>query len=411
MGAGAPRGDFKLVLTGLDEAKRPAIVAELVEVLNIDRKTASDLAGNLPVILIGGMTQQQAATLRTHLVRLVKLGAQMSLSADPVGKAKQLQWAAPPPILRRPAHMFMCPSCGERFIIQRMRPPEMAQPAVAPASEPERAEAASAEAEAVAAEAVESEAAAVEAVEAEAVPAEEIEAEPAEAVAAEAEPVGEDLGAEGIEAAEAEALPATEELGEAEAIAEAEMPEAAAVEEAGPMEAEAVEAEPLEAEAIPVEEPAPAPPPKPQPKPQPAPPRPQPAAPRPQPVAPKPQPAVARPQPPAQAQPRPQPAPAKPQPRPAPAAPKPAPAPAAAPKPAPAPQGPRYDVSVAKVRGAKQEKLAELIAARQGIAYEEAMRLCERTVIMVCKDAPEAEASEWRKALISAGLEPRIRKH
>jgi len=404
MGAGAPRGDFKLVLTGIDQAKRPAIIAELVEVLNIDRKTATDLTSNIPIVLIGGMSQQQAATLRTHLVRLVKLGAQMSLSTEAVGKAKQLQWAAPPPILRRPAHLFMCPSCGERFIIQRVRPPELVQPAAAPAAEPEPAEAPPAEAEAVAAEPAEAEAVAAEPVEAEAVEAEEFAAEPAEAVPAEAEPLGEPVDAEELEAGAAEDLPAEEDFSprEAESVAEAEaaeipeIPEAAPIEEAAPLEAELVEAEavPLEGPALPPALPKPQPAPA---RPQPALARPQPAPPKPQPAPPRPQPAVAKPQP--QAQPRPQPPAARPQPRPAPAAPK------------PAPQGPRYDVSVAKARGAKQEKLAELVAARQGISFDEAMKMCERLVVMVCKDAPESEASDWRKALVSAGLEPRIRKH
>ncbi len=387
MGAGAPRGDYKLVLTGIDPEKLPAIVAELAEVLSLDPKIASDLAGNLPIVLIGGMSQQQAATLRTHLVRLIKLGAQMSLSAEPVGRAKQLQWAAPAPMLRRPAHVFMCPSCGERFIVQRLRPPELARPVVAAESEP--AEALPAEAEALAAESAGPEAQVAEAAE-----AADFEAESAEAVAAEAEPMGEGAGAEGIEAA-AEALPAEGDVGLAE-------PEAPA-EEAMPLDAEPVEAEPLEAEAVPIEES----PPVLQPvsaRPQPAPARPQPVPPRPQPMAPKPQPGAARPQPLAQ-QPRPLPAAARP------GQPKPAPGPAPKPAPAPAPQGPRYDVSVAKVRGAKQEKLAELIAARQGVSYDEALKMCERLVVMVCKDAPEAEASEWRKALVSAGIEPRIRKH
>ena len=79
-------------------------------------------------------------------------------------------------------------------------------------------------------------------------------------------------------------------------------------------------------------------------------------------------------------------------------------------EPEPELSGPLYDVSVAKVRGPKQDRLAELIAERLSISFEEASRMCERTIIMVCKGAEESEAASWRKALAKLGLKPRIRK-
>jgi hypothetical protein len=51
------------------------------------------------------------------------------------------------------------------------------------------------------------------------------------------------------------------------------------------------------------------------------------------------------------------------------------------------------------------------MAARQGITFEEAMKLAERTVVLLCKDAPGSEADEWRRALLAERIEPRIRKH
>lgn len=87
---------------------------------------------------------------------------------------------------------------------------------------------------------------------------------------------------------------------------------------------------------------------------------------------------------------------------------------APAPRPAPAPPepaGPRYDVSAARVRDAEQQALVRLLVERSGLAPEEAQRQCDRTVIMVCKNASAAEAEEWRKALAAIGIKPRIRKH
>ena len=360
MAVGAPRGDFKLVLSGVNQARLQDIVAELAEVLNIDPKMASDAIANAPIVLIAGMTQQQATILRTHLLRLVKLGAKMTLGTEPVGKAKQLQWPAPPPILRRPANFFVCPSCGERFLVQRLPSIPAARPAPPPSAQAPAPEAPVAE------EPVEA-----TPVEAEPLPAEEVDEGIFAEELGEAEP--------GPLPAEAELLPAApEEIPEAEALPP-EL-EAAEVPEPEPV----LEAEPILAEPFP-----------PEPAPRLAPAKPQPAPPRPQ----------AQP---GQAKPQPKPA----QPRPAP---KPQPAPPAKPAPAAKPEsgaaaGPRYDVSVAKVSGRKQEQLAELIAGRQGISYDDALKQCERTVVIVCRDAPPSEAGDWRKAIVAIGLEPRIRK-
>ncbi len=290
--AAPPRADFKLILDAIDPAQAPAIVAELMEVLNIPRQVATAATQQAPIILVGGMSQPQAAVARTHVVRLGRLGAKLRLTAEPVGKLKAMTWKSIPQFVRRPANLFVCPSCGERFVVQRW----LHQTAHDQAPAPPAPVSAVPVAEAVAVEAVP------------AAPAEGVQAEPA-----------------------------------------APAPEPAPVEDVP--EAEPIMAEPVEAVAVPAE-PVPAP----------------------------------------------------------------APVAAAVPEPEPEPEpssgasGPLYDVSVAKVRGPKQDRLAELIAERLRISFEEASRMCERTIIMVCKGAEESEAASWRKALAGLGLKPRIRK-
>jgi hypothetical protein len=65
---------------------------------------------------------------------------------------------------------------------------------------------------------------------------------------------------------------------------------------------------------------------------------------------------------------------------------------------------------VAKVPGPRQGRLADLLVERQGLSPDEAERLVNRTVVLVCKGGTSAEADEWRKALLGIGLKPRIRK-
>ena len=439
MASGAPRADFKLVLDAVKPDQAPAVVVELMEILQVDEKTATDATRNVPIVLVGGMSPQQAACLKSHIVRLARVGAQLRLTSEPVGKVKQLRWQTPPAATRRPACIFVCPSCGERFIVQRWqapaRPPAQAaarnaRPAAAPAPQ------AAAPAEPVEAEPIEAEALEAEPIEAEAIEAEPIQAEPIEAEPAE-EPPPAGQGDEDQQAPENEPAPEPE-ADDVPSDAPAAEPPAEAAEPAPPAEAEPVPLEPEAEQAEPVAmfgafDPAPEEPPQlrpapPKPPPQAAPPQP-PPAPQPQmaqPVAVPPQPTPPPPPPPQaqplQGKPLPTPAPVQPKPQPAPARPKPVPAarPVAAP-PAKgvavaaqgeAAAGPRYDVSVAtvKLRAKKQERLAELIAARQGTTFEEAMKLCERTMVVVCKEGTSDEAKDWSKALEDIGVKPRVRK-
>jgi hypothetical protein len=376
MAAAAPGADFKLLLNAINREQRPAIIQELMLLLQIDQKTAASATENVPIVLVGGMTQQQALTLRTHIPRLLRLGCDLKLTAEPVGKVKQLRWQAPPAATRIPGNLLVCPSCGDRFIVQRWQPqPAAAQPQAEEQAQPPAAPAAPA----AAAQAAEEEPVEAEPLEAEPVEAEAVEADPAEEIQ---EAVPAEEVAEAQEAGEVEeAAPAAEQPGQVEPLGEEDDLLGAFAEE---VEAAADEPEPVEAEPAPKPPPQPAKPAQPEPAPEPE------AAPQ----------AAAPPEP--EAPPEPAPAASAPQP----AAPAAEEAEAAESEDA----GPRYDVSVAKVRGEKQEKLAEYLAQRQGITFEEAMKLCEKTVVVVCRGGTSAEADECRRALIKMGIKPRIRK-
>lgn len=439
MSAPPPKADFKLVLMSVNPAQAQNIAAELADVFPIDRKVALSAVQATPIVLVSGMTQQMAVNLRSHLVRLGRLGAQLRLTADPVGKLKQLRWPSPPPATLRPANIFMCPACGERFVVHRWQPAVQAPPqpvaASAPAAAPATVAPPAAPPSPEETPLPEAEPVQLTTAEEEAIP----EAEPVEAELPEAEAVPEALPA--AEPTQAE----KDELAEITGFLDSILKEKGKEPEAAP---------PLPAPAAPA---APATPPQPAPKPEPirvAPPpqaipissathepktQPRPASqpvpmrlapaagPPAQAAAPKPaQPAAQPPAPqPAQAAPpRPKPmeikppsqAPSKP-PAAAPPGPQPRtlvpPRPVAPPKAAALtePAGPRYDVSVARVRGAQQDELVRLLVQRLAMTPEDAQKQAERTVVMVCKGGTAAEAEEWRKALESAGIKSRIRKH
>jgi len=465
MSAPAPKADFKLVLLAVNPAKVQGVVAELAELFPIDQKTALGAVRNAPIVLVGGLTQQMAANLRSHLLRLSRLGAQLRLTSDPVGKLKQFRWPAPPPAALRPANLFTCPACGERFTVQRAQaatitpvtqPPAEAtapappQPAAepAPATPPEPDEAAIPEAEPVQLSPAEDEVIP----EAESVETEATEIPPVPPAAAPPPPptpVSRD------ELAELTGFLDSILKDTPKGAAAAPGPQAPAPEAQAPAPPPPVARPEAPSQAPPPSAPPPVPrpiPPPPQAAPaaagaeqpktlvQVAPPRPKPTetrlpaapaqVPPPAPVA-VPEAAVTAesptvPMPPPSGPPKPRPMEIKPQtqvfPKPTADAqtatlPRPVAVPRAAappPKPAPAPEPPagaRYDVSVAKVRAHEAGALVQLLVERAGMAPEEAQRLCERMVVMVCRGGSAAEADEWRKTLEKIGLKPRIRKH
>ena len=128
-----------------------------------------------------------------HLVRLQKLGCLLDFPVAPPPRIPGLTWPSLPSIAIKPANIFICPGCGDRFIVQPY--------AAVPAAEARLAEAEPVEAEPVDAEPVEAaevvevaEAVEAEAVSAEVVDAEPVAAEPVPAPAARpAEPARMDL--------------------------------------------------------------------------------------------------------------------------------------------------------------------------------------------------------------------------
>jgi len=69
-------------------------------------------------VLIEKLTAQQAANVDSHLTRLRHLGAEIEVTSDTSGTAKRMRLPVKPGIVWLPGNVFMCPSCGQRFIVQ-----------------------------------------------------------------------------------------------------------------------------------------------------------------------------------------------------------------------------------------------------------------------------------------------------
>jgi ribosomal protein L7/L12 len=181
---------YFVVLQSVPSERQEDVVSELMVLFNIERTHATQIASNVPIVLMGRLNERQVQNARSHLVRLHKLGAAIDVATTAPAGVRALSWPVLPQIAIQPANVFMCPTCGERFVVRPFKAtvPEARKPAPAPAPQPAPAPPKPAEPPpAEAAEVVEAEAAEVvdeEPVEAaEAVEEPPADAEPAAAVA------------------------------------------------------------------------------------------------------------------------------------------------------------------------------------------------------------------------------------
>lgn len=185
--------EYCLILQSVPDLRYDGVVAELMELFNTDSAHAAQIASDTPVILISRLTEQQAHNVRTHIVRLQHLGAEVDISSSPPQGAKSLSWPAIPPIAMRPGNVFVCPGCGERFAVSRLGAapaasagdPPQKQPEIPPEEEDEVIEAIvleddTAEAQVVEADLLDDEPVEAEVVEPEVVEAQAVMAEPAD---------------------------------------------------------------------------------------------------------------------------------------------------------------------------------------------------------------------------------------
>ena len=206
---------YFVVLQSVPAERLDDVVTELMILFNVERAHAMQVASNAPIILMSRLNERQAQNVRSHVIRLEKLGAGIDLVTAPPPGVRSLTWPVLPHIATQPASMFLCPSCGERFIVQAYQaaPPAPSAPPSAPRKETQPAEAQGAEPEEEQIELLEAEAV-EEAADVEAEPP----AEQAQGEVAEAELLEEEV--------EEEEFTDVPQPAEAEAPAEGEQPSA-----------------------------------------------------------------------------------------------------------------------------------------------------------------------------------------
>ena len=115
-----PEGaEYRVVLSSVKAESREQAAAELVLLFPIDEVSARQVLSAAPIVLIEKLTAEQAKNVDSHLACLRRLGVGIEVTANMVANAKHMRLPVKPSIALLPGNMFMCPSCGERFVVER----------------------------------------------------------------------------------------------------------------------------------------------------------------------------------------------------------------------------------------------------------------------------------------------------
>jgi len=110
--------EFKAILKAVPADSVNLVAAELMTMFNFDKAYAQQIAKAAPLVLLDKMTPAQALNAESNLVALRRHGADVQVTPEAVQGMARLNWPTPPDILRRPGNVFVCPHCGERFVVR-----------------------------------------------------------------------------------------------------------------------------------------------------------------------------------------------------------------------------------------------------------------------------------------------------
>ena len=126
MAGGIPgAGEYKLILSSVREDNFGPASKALADLLGIDPTGAQMIAKAAPIILLDGLTPQQAASAGKNTAPLRQAGAEVQVAKGPVGKLKKATWpeANLPQIIERATTTGMAPSAIAAAPSQPMAPP------------------------------------------------------------------------------------------------------------------------------------------------------------------------------------------------------------------------------------------------------------------------------------------------
>ncbi|NQT19206.1 MAG: hypothetical protein HQ592_05840 [Planctomycetes bacterium] len=113
--------DYRLVLKSVPDEAVEGVVQEFMLLFPLEAVSARQIALAAPILLIDKLTAQQARNVESHLGFLRRLGAEIGITSDPLPALKRMTLPVKPDIVRRPANVFICPTCGDRLVIEPLR--------------------------------------------------------------------------------------------------------------------------------------------------------------------------------------------------------------------------------------------------------------------------------------------------
>lgn len=109
---------FRVIISGVDASQREKAAEELSRTLSMPRASAEKILSNPPIVLIDGLNPEQARNAESHLGNLRRLGVEVKVTDESVGKMPKCTWPSLPAVALIPQGLIVCPHCGEKFLLE-----------------------------------------------------------------------------------------------------------------------------------------------------------------------------------------------------------------------------------------------------------------------------------------------------
>lgn len=123
---------FNLIVETTDRNREEEAAGALAQALGLDPEVARAIVRGAPIVLVRGLTKQEVRALTPALQRVSQSGVEFRITARSTGTLPAVNWPVRPQFtafgsggphavaFQWNGSAFVCPSCGETFLFQRL---------------------------------------------------------------------------------------------------------------------------------------------------------------------------------------------------------------------------------------------------------------------------------------------------
>ncbi len=126
---------FDIILSSVDEAQTEALAPQLAKAFSLDPESAATILRSAPIVFLQGVAKPDVRTVKKHLLEISKSGAEFTITTQAAAELPRVIWAQRPKFGEAASgdlvhelrwdfgkNAFVCPGCGEAFLLRRIGP-------------------------------------------------------------------------------------------------------------------------------------------------------------------------------------------------------------------------------------------------------------------------------------------------